>query len=84
MTLPIASAGLRLWQRLRAEFRTRPPNEVVIQPSTSGLQVVTTIRLDQVRTVDRQRLIRKLGKADDTVMRKIDDAISISLGLVKL
>jgi len=60
------------------------PNEVVIQPSTSGLQVVSTIRLDQIRTVDRQRLIRKLGKADDGVMRRIDEAISISLGLIKL
>jgi mRNA interferase MazF len=40
--------------------------------------------LDQIRTVDRQRLIRKLGKADDALMSKIDDAISISLGLIKL
>jgi mRNA interferase MazF len=60
------------------------PNEVVIEPSTSGLQVVSTVRLDQIRTVDRQRLIRKVGKADDAVMRKSDGAISISLGLVKL
>ena len=60
------------------------PNEVVIQTSTSGLQVVSTIRLDQIRTVDRQRLIRKIGNADDAVMRKIDEAIAISLGLVKL
>jgi len=60
------------------------PNEVVIHPSKSGLQVVSTIRLDQIRTVDRQRLIRKLGKLDDGIMRRIDQAISISLGLVKL
>jgi mRNA interferase MazF len=60
------------------------PNEVVIQPPTSGLEVISTIRLDQIRTVDRQRLIRKLGKADDAVMRRIDNAISISLGLIKL
>ena len=60
------------------------PNEVVIQPSTSGLESVSTVRLDQIRTVDRQRLIRKLGKLDDGIMRRIDQAISISLGLVKL
>ena len=60
------------------------PNEVVIQPSTSGLPVASTIRLDQIRTVDRQRLIRKLGKADDAIMSRIDDAISISLGLIKI
>jgi len=60
------------------------PNEVVIQPSTTGLDVVSTVRLDQIRTVDRKRLLKRLGKADEKVMRKVDEAISISLGLVKL
>src|SRR2546426_11292351 len=48
------------------------PNEVTIEPSTSGLQVLSTVRLDQVRTVDRKRLIKKLGKANGDVMRRID------------
>jgi mRNA interferase MazF len=60
------------------------PNEVVIQPSTTGLEVVSTVRLDQIRTVDRKRLLRRLGKADEDVMLKVDEAISISLGLAKL
>ncbi len=60
------------------------PNEVVIQPSTSGLEVVSTIRLDQIRTVDRKRLLRKLGRVNIDVMRKVDEAIVISLGLLKL
>src|SRR5213593_3826228 len=60
------------------------PNEVVIQPETSGLQVPSTIRLDQIRTVDRKRLIRRLGKVDADTLHKVDQAISISLGLVRL
>ena len=40
------------------------------------------VALDQIRTVDRRRLIRKLGKADEAVMQRIDEAISVSLGLV--
>src|SRR5437588_8459705 len=56
------------------------PNEVLIQPSTSGLEVVSTVRLDQIRTVDRKRLFKRLGKANEEVMRKIDQAILISLG----
>ena len=59
------------------------PNEVTIQPSMTSLQVPSTIRLDQVRTVDRRRLIKRLGKVDDDVMRRVDQAISISLGLVR-
>jgi mRNA interferase MazF len=60
------------------------PNEVVIHPSRTGLEVASTVRLDQVRTVDRRRLLKKLGKVDEVTLRKVDEAISISLGLVKL
>ena len=60
------------------------PNEVLLYPGKSGLQTVSTIRLDQVRTVDRQRLIKQLGVTDTQTMRQVDDAIKISLGLKKL
>src|SRR6266404_4484646 len=35
------------------------PNEVVIQAETTGLEAVSTVRLDQIRTVDRKRLIKR-------------------------
>ena len=60
------------------------PNEVVVEPAQSGLSVVSTVRCDQIRTVDRRRLLKKLGKVDPGVMRKVDEAIKISLGLVVL
>jgi mRNA interferase MazF len=59
------------------------PVEVVIEPSrTNGLDVRSAIRLDQVRTVDRQRLIKCLGVADVSTMAKVNQAIQISLGLI--
>lgn len=60
------------------------PNEVVIQPSGSGLEVVSTVRLDQIRTVDRKRLLKRLGKVDEQTMRKVEEAMKISLGLVRI
>jgi mRNA interferase MazF len=60
------------------------PNEVVVHPKGTGLEVVSTIRLDQIRTVDRQRLIRRLGTVDADTMRRVDEAIKISLGLVDI
>jgi mRNA interferase MazF len=60
------------------------PNEVMIHPETTGLEVISTVRLDQIRTVDRRRLLKRIGKVDADLMRKVDEAISISLGLVKL
>jgi len=60
------------------------PNEVILHPNGTGLEVVSTVRLDQVRTVDRQRLIKRLGKIDSATMKRVDEAIRISLGLVHL
>ena len=60
------------------------PNEVVVEPNATGLEVVSTVRLDQIRTVDRKRLLKRLGSVDEDLMRKVDEAISISLGLAKL
>src|SRR5580700_1082712 len=38
------------------------PVEVVVDPTIgNGLDVRSSVRLDQIRTVDRQRLVRRLG-----------------------
>jgi mRNA interferase MazF len=59
------------------------PVEVIVQPSRSnGLQVLSAILLDQVRTVDKQRLIKLLGAIDPPTMLKVDEAIQVSLGLI--
>jgi mRNA interferase MazF len=60
------------------------PNEVVITPLGTGLNVVSTIRLDQIRTVDRRRLVKRLGKVDANTMQKVEQAIIISLGVIKV
>ena len=61
------------------------PVEVIVQPSTTnGLDVLSAIRLDQIRTIDKQRLIKRLGAVGPSVMQRVDDAIKISLGLVDL
>lgn len=61
------------------------PVEVVMEPTTAnGLVVRSSIRLDQIRTVDRQRLVQRLGVVDSAIMAKVDEAIKISLGLVRV
>jgi mRNA interferase MazF len=61
------------------------PMEIVIDPTaTNGLEVRSSIRLDQIRTVDRQRLVRRLGVADGATMAKVDEALKISLGLIRI
>lgn len=61
------------------------PVEVVIDPTAgNGLEVRSAIRLDQIRTVDRQRLVRRLGVIEAATKAKVDEALKISLGLVRL
>src|ERR1039457_69445 len=61
------------------------PVEVVIDPTAAnGMVVRSSIRLDQIRTVDRQRLVRRLGVVDSFVVAQVDQALKISLGLAGL
>ena len=61
------------------------PVEVIVVPTgANGLDAQSSIRLDQIRTVDHRRLIRRLGTVDSSTLAKVDDAIRISLGLVTL
>jgi mRNA interferase MazF len=61
------------------------PVEVTVAASKgSGLSVPSAIQLSQIRSVDRERLVKRLGTLDAAAMRKVDRALQISLGLVDL
>jgi hypothetical protein len=44
----------------------------------------TTVRLNQLRTMDKSRLIKRLGKVSAATMAAVDTAIKISLGLIEV
>ena len=60
------------------------PTEVRIAAKTAGLEQNSSIRLDQIRTIDKRRLERYVGQLEAANMRQVDEAIKISLGLVPL
>ena len=61
------------------------PVEVVVEPgSSTGLSVRSSIRLDQIRSVDKSRLVKRLGRLDVATMELVDQALKISLGLVEI
>lgn len=51
--------------------------------SKTGLSVTSVAVFSQIRAVDRMRLVKRLGAADDETMDRVDEAIAISLGLVQ-
>ena len=61
------------------------PVHVLIEASLkTGLRVTSVASFDQIRTVDRIRLISWLGSVNDETMERVDEAIQISLGVTRL
>ena len=59
------------------------PVDVVVTPTkANGLSVASSIKLGQIRSVDRGRLLKRLGILDASALRQVDEAIKISLGLI--
>jgi mRNA interferase MazF len=60
------------------------PREVVIEPQESGLSKRSAVIVNQIRSVDRRRLAKRLGRLSAESVRRVDQALKISLGLVDL
>jgi hypothetical protein len=52
--------------------------------NTYGLAKDSVILLEQIRTLDKRRLREKMGHLDDRMMKQVNDAITISFGLVQM
>ncbi len=60
------------------------PTEVLIEPPEGGLKITSVILLNQIRSIDRQRLIKRLGVISPEKLSEVDRSIQISFGLVNL
>ncbi len=60
------------------------PTEVLIEPPDGGLKTTSVILLNQIRSIDRQRLIKRIGAIGSGKLNEVDRAIQISFGLVNL
>jgi mRNA interferase MazF len=60
------------------------PTEVLIQQPEGGFTIASVVLLNQVRSIDKRRLIRRLGMLAPATMERVDQAILISLGLVEI
>lgn len=55
-----------------------------MEPEESGLSLRSAVVLNQIRSIDRQRLVKRLGRASAATVDRVDQAIQISLGLIKI
>jgi mRNA interferase MazF len=58
------------------------PTEVDIEAFSGGLERDSIVLLNQVRTIDKQRLVRKLGSLDTNAMERVGAAPRVSLDLI--
>ena len=61
--------------------KTHLPTHIDIQASGVGLAKDSVILLEQIRTIDKQRLKEKMGHLDDSIMNEVNSAIAVSFGL---
>lgn len=62
-------------------FSKKFPTNVEIDSSNSPLRQKSTVLLNQIRTIDKQRIIKIYGRVSPSKMKEVDEAIMISLGL---
>ena len=59
------------------------PTHVVVKPYQSGLNKVSTILMEQVRTIDKSRILSKVGHIEtDWLKEKIKKSLTMSFGVV--
>jgi mRNA interferase MazF len=59
------------------------PIEIEVKTPEAGLTKNSLILLNQIKAVDKRRLVKHLGKLKPETMFRVDTAIKISLGLIE-
>ena len=61
--------------------KAKMPTHIEIDAKEYGLTKDSVILLEQIRTIDKKRLKEKIGKADQLLIKKVNEALLISFGL---
>lgn len=64
--------------------RAKLPTHIELKSNRYQLEKDSVILLEQLRTIDKQRLKERIGHLDEEVMAKVNIALEISLSLREL
>jgi len=62
--------------------KAKLPTHVEIDAKTYGFDRDSVILLEQIRTIDKQRLTDKITHLNEEMMEKVNESLQISLGLI--
>ncbi|MBN1274602.1 MAG: type II toxin-antitoxin system PemK/MazF family toxin [Candidatus Aminicenantes bacterium] len=64
------------------DIHKKYPTDVWVDEGEGGLDKPSIIQCDQIRTIDKNRIIKRFGLLDISRMMEVDQAIKISLDLI--
>jgi mRNA interferase MazF len=62
-------------------FKNSLPTHIQVDAHGRGLAKNSIVLLEQVRTIDKKRLKEKMGNLNETDMNRVNQALSVSLGI---
>jgi len=62
--------------------KAKMPTHIELSADEYGLNKDSVILLEQIRTIDKKRLRERIGHLDLGLMKKVNEALSISFGLI--
>lgn len=62
--------------------KSKLPTHINIKSSESGLLKNSVILTEQIRTIDKSRLLEKIGQIDPITMHQVNSALGVSFGLI--
>jgi mRNA interferase MazF len=60
------------------------PTEVLIKAGEAGLAYDSVVLCNQIRSIDKRRLVRRIGVLTLDSVRRVERAVLISLGILKV
>ena len=60
--------------------KAKPPTPIAVPAETCGLPQNSVVLLEQIRTIDKQRLKEKIGELPAVMMARVNEALLVSLG----
>ncbi|GAE87365.1 MULTISPECIES: type II toxin-antitoxin system PemK/MazF family toxin [Acetivibrio] len=64
--------------------KAKLPTHIELSAKEYGLPKDSVVLLEQIRTIDKKRLREKIGHLDDELMEKVNEALTISFGLIDM
>lgn len=64
--------------------KAKLPTHVELAATQGGLSKNSVVLLEQLRTIDKQRLKERIGTLSESQIPDVDEALSVSLGIANL